>query len=182
MNNKLVRDLMVLLDDYAVVSQNANLLDAVLALERAQKNLPPDRQPHRAVLVVDDKKNVIGKIGQLAFLRALEPKYKIIKDFDKLTRAGVSGEFVSSMMEHFSLFQESLNDLCHKAQNILAREIMHPVEESIDQNAPLSEAMHKMVIYQTLSILVTKDKKVVGLLRLSDLFEEIVKNIKNSST
>ncbi len=182
MDNKLVRDLMVLLDDYAVVSQEASLLDAVLALEKAQENLPPDRQPHRAVLVVDENKNVIGKIGQLAFLRALEPKYKIIKDLDKLSRAGVSGEFVSSMMEHFSLFQESLNDLCQKARSILAKDVMRPVEESIDENASLSEALHEMVIYQTLSILVTRDRKVVGLLRLSDLFDEIIKNIKDSST
>ncbi|UCC79711.1 MAG: CBS domain-containing protein [Candidatus Zixiibacteriota bacterium] len=182
MDKKLVRDLMVLLDDYAVVSKDASLLDAVLALEKAQENLPPDRQPHRAVLVVDENKNVIGKIGQLAFLRALEPKYKIIKDFDKLTKAGVSSEFVSSMMEHFRLFEVGLDDLCQKARSILAGEVMHPVEESIDEKASLSEALHKMVIFQTLSILVTKNKKVVGLLRLSDLFEEIIKNIKNRSS
>jgi CBS domain-containing protein len=181
MNNKLVRDLMVLLDDYAVVDQDASLLDAVKALEKSQKNLPPQRQPHRAVLVVDEKRNVIGKIGQLAFLRALEPKYKIIKDFDKLAKAGVSGEFVSSMMEHFRLFEEGLDDLYRKARGILARDVMHPVEESIDENATLSEAVHKIVIYQTLSILVTKDKKVIGLLRLSDLFDEVIRNIKNSS-
>jgi len=181
MNNKLVRDLMVLLDDYAVIDQNASLLDAVVALEKAQKNLPPDRQPHRAVLVVDERKNVIGKIGQLAFLKGLEPKYKIIKDFDKLTRAGVSGEFVSSMMEHFRLLEEGLDDLCQKSRSILAREVMHPIQESIDENAPLSEALHKMVIFQTLSILVTKNGKVVGLLRLSDLFEEIIRNIKDCS-
>jgi CBS domain-containing protein len=181
MNDKLIRDLMVHLDDYAVVNQDASLLDAVLALERAQKNLPPDRQPHRAVLVVDDRKNVIGKIGQLAFLRVLEPKYKVIKDFDKLARAGVSGEFVSSMMEHFRLFQESLSELCQKGRSIPVIDVMHPVEESIDESATLSEALHKMIVCQGLSILVTKNRKAVGLLRLSDLFEEIVKNIKDSS-
>jgi len=63
----------------------------------------------------------------------------------------------------------------------MAKDVMHPVEENIDENAPLSEALHKMVVYQTLSILVTRDKKVIGLLRLSDLFDEIVKDIKNSS-
>ncbi len=181
MNDKLVRDLMVHLDDYAVVDQNASLLDAVMALEKAQKNLPPERQPHRAVLVVDGQKNVIGKIGQLAFLRALEPKYKMIKDFDKLARAGVSGEFVSSMMEHFSLFQESLSELCQKGRSTSVKDVMHPVEESIDESATLSEALHKMVICQGLSILVTKNRKAVGLLRLSDLFEEIVENIKGPS-
>ena len=182
MIDKLVRDLMVHLDDYAVVNKDASLMDAVEALEKAQKNLPPNRQPYRAVLVVDENRDVIGKIGQLAFIRALEPKYNIIKDLDKLASAGVSGEFVSSMMEHFSLFEESLDDLCGKARGILVKDVMHPIEEHIDEDAPLSEAIHKMVVYQTLSILVTKDKKAVGLLRLSDLFEEVITNIKSSST
>lgn len=53
MNAKTVKDLMVPLDNYAVVPEDATLLDAIAALEKSQKNLPTGRQPHRAVLVVD---------------------------------------------------------------------------------------------------------------------------------
>jgi hypothetical protein len=50
---------------------------------------------------------------------------------------------------------------------------MIPVTESIDENALLTEAIHRIVLWQTLSILVTRGGEVVGILRLSDLFDEI---------
>ncbi len=178
MNVKKVRDLMIPLSEYAVVPTSATLLDAVLALETAQRDLPPERQPYRAVLVADPGGKVVGKIGQLAFLRALEPKYGIVDDLGKLARAGISSEFVGSMMEHFQLFRDNLNDLALRGSTIPVVDVMHPVTESIDEEALLSEAIHRIVTWQTLSLLVTRSKDVVGLLRLSDVCDEIFRQMK----
>ena len=57
---------------------------------------------------------------------------------------------------------------------------MRPVTESIDENASLCEAIHKIVILQTLSILVKRGREVIGLLRLSDLFDEIARQMKEN--
>ena len=178
MDSKCVKDLMVPLNEYAVVSQEATLLEAILTLEEAQRKLPSGRQRHRAVLVVDDNNKVIGKIGQLAFLKALEPKYNLLGDLGKLSRVGVSQDFISSMMEHFRFFQDSLTDLCKRGQTIMVKDVMHPLTENIDENDSLSEAIHMIVILQTLSLMVTRENEVVGLLRLSDLFEEVTKQVK----
>jgi CBS domain-containing protein len=178
MDSKIVKDLMVPLDDYAVVSPESTLLEAIVALDQAQKSLPVGRQPHRAVLVADDKKKVVGKIGQLAFLKALEPKYNMLGDLSRLSRAGLSPTFISSMMENFQFFQENLNDLCRRAAYVKAKDVMHPVTESIEENASLHEAIHKIIMNQTLSLLVTRGDKMVGLLRLSDLFDEVAKQMK----
>ena len=178
MDSKMVKDLMVPLDDYAVISRESTLLDAIIALDQAQKNLPAGRQPYRAVLVVDDKKKVVGKIGQLAFLKALEPKYNMLGDLSRLSRAGLSSTFISSMMENFQFFQENLNDLCRRAIYIKAKDVMHPITESIEENASLHEAIHKIIMHQTLSLLVTRSDRMVGLLRLSDLFDEVAKQMK----
>jgi len=64
MDSRRVKDLMVSLDQYPVVPEGATLHEAVLALEQAQKNLPPGRQPYRAVLIVDDKIRVCESLGQ----------------------------------------------------------------------------------------------------------------------
>jgi CBS domain-containing protein len=181
-DKKRVKDLMMALDDYAVVSADATLLDAIEALDEAQTKLPPGKQPHRAVLVLDSNGKIIGKIGQLAVLKALEPKYGLLGDLGTLAKVGVSSELVSTMMEHFRFFQDNLSALCARAATIKARDVMHPVEEHIDENATLSEGIHKIVMTQTLSLLVTSGSEVVGLLRLSDLFDEISRQIKNSST
>jgi predicted transcriptional regulator len=173
MHKKLVKDLMVPIAQYAVVTDDMTLYDAFNELRKALKNLPPGRQPYRAVLVVDNEKRVVGKIGQLAFLKALEPKYNDLGDLGLLSRAGVSSGFISSMMEQYRFFQDNLEDMIKKARKIKASEAMHPVTESIDENANLGEALHKIVMWQTLSIIVTSGTKAVGLLRLSDLFEEV---------
>lgn len=173
MENRSVKDLVVPLDEYPVVPEDANLLDAILALDEAQRKLPPGRQPYRAVLVIDANGKIIGKIGQLAFMKALEPKYSVLGDLRTLARAGVTAEFVSSMMDHYQFFQDSFADLCTRGRSLPVKDVMHPVTESVDENASLSDAAHKIVIWQTLSLLVTRGEEVVGLLRLSDLFEEL---------
>jgi CBS-domain-containing membrane protein len=182
MDRKCVKDLMVPLDEYALIYQEDTLLDAILGLDEAQKRLPPGRQPYRAVLIVDDNNEIIGKIGQLCFMNALEPKYNVVSDLGTLSRAGVSSIFISSMMEHVRFFQDSLYALCRRALSTKVKDVMHPITESIDENMSLHEAIYRIVSFQTLSILVTRENKVVGLLRLSDLFEEITEQMKRLTT
>ena len=181
MDARTVKDLMVSLGEYAVVPEDATILEALNALELAQDNLPPGREPHRAVLVVDKNKRVVGKIGQLAFLRALEPKYLYLGDLKTLSRAGLSETFIGDMMENLSFLRGTLDDICRQVQSLRVRDVMHPVSESIDENAPLTEAIHKIVIWQTLSILVTRQSEVVGILRLSDLFTAVSARIKQEA-
>ena len=178
MDIRRVKDLMLPLSEYAVASQEATLLDVIEVLEEAQKKLPPGKQPHRAVLLKDEKGNIVGKIGQLAFLKALEPKYNVLGDLKMLSRAGLGSDFISSMMQHYQLFQDDLALILKRASGIRAKEVMHPVEENIGEDASISEAIHKIVMLQTLSMLVTRKHEVVGLIRLSDLFEEIAKQMK----
>ena len=63
MKTVVVKDLMVALADYATVSQDATLYDAVLALEKAQKRYESEFSPylHRAVLVYDEHRKMIVK-------------------------------------------------------------------------------------------------------------------------
>ena len=83
MENKKVKDLMIPLENYANIHMNSTLLDAALEMRKSQEKLTEGMQPIRAVLVVDSDDNIVGKIGHLAFLKALEPKYNKIIDFEK---------------------------------------------------------------------------------------------------
>ncbi len=178
MAQKTVRDLMVPLEEYAVVDPEASLFDAVVALEKAQRALPPGRQPHRAVLVVEPGGKVVGKLGHLAFLKALEPRYDAVGDLAALSRVGLSGEFISSMMGHMELWKDSFDDICQRARHTRIKDVMRPVTESIAEDAPFSEALHNIIVRQSLSLLVTRGPEVVGILRLSDLFATVTEEIR----
>ena len=179
MDEKKVRDLMVPLGQYPVVEEGATLLEVVKALDEGQKRLPPGKQPYRAVLVVDQQGKIAGKIGQFAFLAALEPKYSLFGDLDKLQNSGLSPEFVSQVMDHYRFFDENLSDLCQRRSALKAAAAMHPLSESVEESASISDAIHKIVMWQHLSLLVTRGDEVVGLIRLSDLYDEIALQMKS---
>ena len=54
METKTVKDLMLPLEEYAVVHEDATLREAMMALDQAQNRVHAGRQPHRAVLVADE--------------------------------------------------------------------------------------------------------------------------------
>lgn len=167
-----VKDLMIPLEEYPVVTEDLTLLDALEALAgRGEKS--GERSRARAVLVVDGSGSVVGKIDQLGVLAALEPRYSLLGDMKLLARSGVSTEDVASMMAHYQLFQGDLKELCLRCRGLPVRSVMRPVEESIDEEAPLTDALHDIVVWQTLSILVKRQGRVVGIIRLSDLFDTL---------
>jgi CBS domain-containing protein len=170
-----IRDLMVSLADYAAVSEEATLYEAVLALDEAQKQLHRDRHPHRAVLVLDAEGQVIGKLSQWDFIRALEPRYSEIVDLGSIVRLGFSTRFIRSMVEDQGLWQKPLENLCQRASQIKVRDVMYtPAEgEYVREEATLDEGIHQLVIGRHQSLLVTKDSRVVGVLRLSDVFSKV---------
>ena len=104
-----VKDLMVPLDEYATVRDDASLYEAVKALEKAQEDLDRERYLylHRAILVYDKNKQIVGKISQLDVLKALEPRYSEMGDLNVISRAGLSAEFVKSIVDRYDLYRTS---------------------------------------------------------------------------
>lgn len=173
-----VRDVMIPLQQYPVISADATLLDAVVALEAAQQALGSDRQPHRAVLVADENSKIVGKIGQLTFLKSLQPQVDLAEDEERLARAGVSEDLLSTVKKHARELELNLSDICAHASAIRAKDVMVKTTHSIDVAAPLADAVHRLVQWQQLSLLVTEQSRVVGIIRLSDLFELIVDKVR----
>jgi CBS domain-containing protein len=176
-----VKQLMVPVDRYAVVPLDATLIDAIMAMEEAQKRADPDLQPFRAVLVEDEHNAIVGKIGQIAFLRALQPQRKMLDDSGELASAGVSEQVISVLMDHYKFFQDNLSDMCARASAEPVKNVMRPISQSIDEDSTLAEAISRIVQYESLSIPVKSGNKVVGLLRLSDVYGEIANYMKSIS-
>lgn len=180
MKTILVKSLMIPIEEYAAVPEDANLYEAVLALEKAQKTFDPARHKHRAVLVLDGEKNVVGKLNMFDILMALEPKYGELEAAGVLSRSGHSPDLIASMLKDNLLWNEPLQFICNRAPRMNVRDFMEvPAGGAyIEQDASLNEAIHQMVISRYQSLLVTTGKKVVGVLRLSDVFAEICAAIK----
>jgi CBS domain-containing protein len=175
-----VKDLMVPLAEYAKVSEKATLYDAVLALEKAQETYDPKKHRHRAVLVFDKNNKIVGKLGQLDILKALEPKYAEMGEPGAMSRAGFSPQFLRSMVEKFSLWNAPLKDICTKAAKLMVKEIMYTPSEGeyVNEGASLGEAIHMLLVGHHQLLLVTRGEDILGILRLVDVFKEVYETIK----
>ena len=94
MTDKQVKDLMLSLDEYATVSEDSTLQHAFHALRLPHKVGGRLRHCHRAVLVLNRKGSVVGKLTHWALLRCLEPELLGANDLCSLPRAGLSLDFL----------------------------------------------------------------------------------------
>ena len=185
MDTDKVKDIMVPLEEYATVSHKASLYEAVLALEKAQEEIERSHSAylHRAILVYDDNKKIIGKISQLDILTALEPKYSEMGHSRSMSRVAFSANFLKNMMQQYSLLSGSLEAACKKARSVNVKDIMYAPSEGeyVDENASLREAIHQFVMGHHQSLLITRNGDIVGVLRLTDVFKEVINIMKVNS-
>jgi len=175
-----VKELMVPLSEYATVPEDATLLEAVMALEKAQAAFDHTRYRHRALLVLNADQQVIGKASQLDVLKALEPKYGQMLGREGMAHSGLTREFMKSLMAHYDLWSGVMDAICKKAATLKVKDFMHqPTEgEHVDEDSTLDEAIHQLVMGRHQSLLVTSNQHIVGILRLTDVFAAIFHTIK----
>ncbi len=174
---KTVKEVMLSLSEYAVVGEDATILDALKALKESQDKLPPGRQPHRAVLVRDLGGRIIGKLHHFAFLRALVAERKPMIEREVFDRAGVSDDLLASSMQTLDFLTSDLVDVCERSRNVAVRDVYTPATQGIGEDASLADAVSAFLAHQTLSLLVRRAGETVGILRLSDLFDELARQI-----
>ena len=175
-----VQELMVPLKDYATVLREATLREAVRALEKAQLALGPSQYKHRAILVLDEAGNVLGKLTMKDILVVLEPNYRNLESMEVLSRSGHSPDLIKSMLKGNALWLEPLQFVCERAKQLRVSDFVKPPKdgESVDENATLGEAAHRLIVYPYNSLFVTRNKRIVGILRLSDVFATVCDKIK----
>ena len=180
METKKVREVMIPLSEYATVNEDDTLEDAIKTLHHSQQAISNNDYKHRAILVYDEAGNVSGKISSFDVLRALEPKYSQFGHADHLSkiglsRFGLSNEFLHSLVEQYNLWDESCESLVKKAKNKKVKEIMYSPQEGeyVSEDLTVPEAIHQFILGHHQSLLVLKQDKVVGILRLTDIFKLI---------
>ena len=87
MEEKHVKDIMIPIEDYAVVSQNATIKEALEVMQDSSEKLSPKKFKHLGILVKDSEGKIVGKLTQADILKGVEPKYK-----------DIGGSFISPML------------------------------------------------------------------------------------
>ena len=183
--NYIVKDLMVPISDYATISEGSTFLDALLALETPNLDLENSIHPHWIVLVLNSDDKVVGKLSQINMLRALEPRTEDVENIDKLGNFGFSSNFITQLREELRLDDTSIENVytSSKTLQMKVEDFMKKLADNdfIDENTSLATAAHQMSVRKRLSMLVTQDGEVVGVLRLSDVFAAVINAMKSKT-
>ncbi len=179
MKIKRVKELMIPLSEYATVHEDETLKKAIKTLHDTQTlNTAPHNYKHRAVLVYDKTGDIVGKISLLDVLRSLEPKYCQIGQSGQmnkmgLSRFGLSNEFLCSMLEQYGLWDGNAEDLVKTASKLKVKDVMYSLSEGefVKETASIAEAIHQLIIGHHHSLLVSREDKVIGILRLTDVYK-----------
>lgn len=176
MDDYLVKDLMVPLSEYATVNEEATLFEAVLALEKAQEAFDHTQYRHRAVLVLDHDQRVIGKVGQVDVLNALEPQAADLDEIKALSQFGFSDRFIQELRIKRQMGRGKLKELCLATAKMPVKAIMQaPAEgEIIDRDEPIESAILQLRLGGHIGLLVTDEaQRIIGILRLTDVFAAV---------
>lgn len=175
-----VKDLMTSFEGYPRVSDDASLYEAVQALDEGRQQL--DAKGHRfmAVLVCDKSGKVIGKMNRMDILTCLEPEYLTNDELKKVSRFGLTPEFLHSMLDSYDLWKSPLLDICKKSFNKKVGDFVahQPGSMSIEADVTLSNAVHQLIMNRCQALVVTSKGDPVGLLRLVDVFDQVAAQMK----
>jgi CBS-domain-containing membrane protein len=172
---------MVPLSKYATVPVTATVFEAVETLEKAQEDYGETHYPHRAVLVYDEHRKIVGKVCQSNVIQALEPDFTRKLGEDSLTRFGISDEFIETSLDQSNFWKIPMQTLCRAAGALKVSDVMHSLTagEFIRASAPLRKALGLMTSGCLNSLLVSEGDDVVGILRLTDVFDHVCREMKD---
>jgi CBS domain-containing protein len=161
-DTKKVKELMIPLEDYPHIPYWFTLRQAMAIVREAAVKFEGSFEP-RAVLVFDEKYQLMGMLTLRDIIKGLEPRFMhetaLVKSDPNLTV--LMGD----------LFGPGMREASQKPVS----EVMSPIKVTIAGNDPIAKAVFQMIKENVGMMPVVQDNKVAGMIRLSDLFTEISK-------
>jgi CBS domain-containing protein len=152
-SEKIVKDLMIPLEDYPHVPYWYTLNQAVIIVREAAIKFEGSFEP-RAVLVFDEKYGLLGILTLKDIVRGLEGEI--------LGGAGGAG----------LAWKDLVGPELKKQAKKQVSEVMSPFKVTVAGSDSLVKALSLMLQENIEKIPVVEDNKVVGLIRLADVFHE----------
>lgn len=175
-----VRDLMRPVQDFARLSSGATLIEAVAALEKSQEDYLAGKAPQRILLVENDKGEIVGKLSPMDVVQGLEPNYSKIDNLKEMSRFGFSAETLNTMKDEYRLWEKPLAELCRKAYGVKIDSFVRlpAPDHMVAADERMDKAFHRFVVGRHDSLFVQEDKRIIGLIRFSDVYQRIAETMR----
>jgi len=182
MKNPLVKELMVPISDYATIHIDASMPEAIKAIESEKRRYKEGPYRHQSLVVIDDNNHVVGRLSQVDIMRSMEPNYSKLGDDRWIGRTILTKEVLKNLRESFKLWERPPYEMREAIRNACVKTFMQePTEgEFVTEQDTFGTACHRVVMGSHHSLLVTRGKVIVGILRSTDLFNCLYDMIESS--
>ena len=157
-----IKDLMIPLEDFPHIPYWFTLRQAMAIVREATIKFEGAFEP-RAVLVFDEKYQLMGILTLRDMIKGLEPKF--LQE--------------SSLVKMDPNLTVLMGDLSGPAMRAASQrpvsEVMSPIQVTVDGGAPIVRALSVMVKENVGLMPVMLADKVAGMIRFGDLFNEVAK-------
>jgi len=177
MARKVAGDIMIPLDKYPHVPYHATLKEAVKVMEDSVITVGDCKSLPRALLVFDEKHNLLGILRRRDILRALEPKF--LKTMNLQTRKELF--HVESDPDLLVLSTGRIARATREQAEHPVSEAMSPVVATCDYNDHVTKVIYRMVNFDQALLPVMKDRQVVGVVRSVDVFNEVARVLEETT-
>jgi CBS domain-containing protein len=169
-----VRDLYVSIDEYPHIDAEAPVAEAFAILNRALEA----RTRYRSMLVHDKDGLLQGYLTMRDLIRAVadfrhskQPGYRYYHPFE-----GVPEDFTALSL----IWQEGFTLKIREEIGIPVHQVMTPVQDVLSLDDPFGKCVYLMLERNVRMLAVVEnDNRVLGVVRLVDLFQHIAREIKD---
>lgn len=173
MTAKYAGDIMIPLEDYPHIPYWFTLRQAVAELEKATIEFRGRKSLPRALLVFDEKYQLLGVVRRRDIMRGLEPKF--LRTMPMPHRKQLFDVEVDPDLVDLS--SGTIGKAIAEQAELHVSEVMQPITATVRHDDHLAKIIYKM-ISQDLNLLpVLKNGKVIGVVRSVDAFHEIARLI-----
>lgn len=162
-----VQDLLIPLAEYPHIREDSALRDAFSAIEQGLAT----GKRFRHVLVLDEKDNLVGLMGMRDILRGVFPDYLRATLPGQTRDANALPQYPALAL----LWQDSFHTQCRDDASKPVKPHMSPVTATVSPSDPATKAVYLMVFTDSSMLPVVENYKVVGVIRMVDVFNEASK-------
>lgn len=173
MVSKLAGEIMIPLGDYPHIPYWFTLRQAVAELEKSVIEARERKSLPRALLVFDEKYQLLGIVRRRDILRGLEPKF--LRTIPPPRRGQLFDVEVDPDLVDLSAGKVA-KAMQEQAEQQVS-EVMQPILATVDIKDHMAKVIYKMVSRELNLIPVLKESTVVGVVRSVDVFHEITSQL-----
>jgi predicted transcriptional regulator len=169
-----VKEVMVPVEQYPSVRDNASLREAITIIEEAQLEVELKKSLPRVLLVFDEINVLVGTVRRRDIMRGLEPKYLLSKPLEykkKLFDIDIDPNLAELS------YDRVVRGIREQADRPVS-DVMNPIEAILDADDHVMKAVQAMVALDVNLIPVLQDGQLVGVVRSVDVFRDLAQLLK----